>query len=183
MKNIFYLLTACLFTLCGFSQGTLEFNQVLLLSSANGVVTVPAGKVWKIESYMASSARRYTDYSLYGNVNWSITNPNPCTGAITGTSSNVYYYSTAACPSANTAVWVNGQNSNIGQSLPAWLPAATTLEIQSNVCYSGANFTIGAGVPFRDNTSATYLCGPLTVTPGFLNNSPIITLVEFNIVP
>jgi hypothetical protein len=32
-----------------FSQGNLQFNQVLTVSSTD--VTVPAGKVWKVESY------------------------------------------------------------------------------------------------------------------------------------
>jgi hypothetical protein len=58
MKKI--LIIACLFLSINlFSQGNLQFNQVLLFSantsSGGNQVTVPAGKVWKIESYFISN--------------------------------------------------------------------------------------------------------------------------------
>jgi hypothetical protein len=57
MKKI--LIIACLFLSINlFSQGNLQFSQVLLFSSNNGYgnqVTVPAGKVWKIESFFISN--------------------------------------------------------------------------------------------------------------------------------
>jgi len=44
-----------------FSQGNLQFNQVLTLDAptAGNQVTVPAGKVWKIESVAMSSNNAY----------------------------------------------------------------------------------------------------------------------------
>ena len=60
MKNLF---TFCLILFLGtcFSQGNLQFNQVLtfggtLCASCNQPIgTVPAGKVWKIESQLGST--------------------------------------------------------------------------------------------------------------------------------
>jgi hypothetical protein len=44
-----------------FSQGNLQFNQVLVLDApvAGNQVTVPAGKVWKIESVAMASNNAY----------------------------------------------------------------------------------------------------------------------------
>lgn len=43
------------------SQGNLQFNQVLILDAtpAGNAITVPAGKVWKIESVALSSNNAY----------------------------------------------------------------------------------------------------------------------------
>ena len=52
MKKLF--LIACLFISLGVTaQGNLQFNQVIKVS--NTQMTVPAGKVWKIESYLQSN--------------------------------------------------------------------------------------------------------------------------------
>lgn len=62
MKKVIYL---AVFLLCGnglFAQGTLEFNQVLLLGTASNsnvnLGTVPSGKVWKITG-MGTEASYY----------------------------------------------------------------------------------------------------------------------------
>jgi hypothetical protein len=70
MKKIIFIFTICFwgFLLIGFSQGTLQFNKVELLTFDGGnlspykspVYTVPSGKVWKIESAGAAS-----DVSVY----------------------------------------------------------------------------------------------------------------------
>lgn len=52
MKNIF-LFAALFFVSQSFAQGNLQFNQVIKIS--NTAMTVPAGKVWKIESYQQSN--------------------------------------------------------------------------------------------------------------------------------
>jgi hypothetical protein len=55
-----FLLTAFL-SINSFAQGNLQFNQVLILdASTSGIAhTVPAGKVWKIESVAMSSNNAY----------------------------------------------------------------------------------------------------------------------------
>lgn len=52
MKKLLFI--ACLFVSFGtFAQGNLQFNQIIKVSTT--VETVPAGKVWKIESYQQSN--------------------------------------------------------------------------------------------------------------------------------
>ena len=48
MKNILLIL-AIAFSNASFAQGNLQFNQVLMVVDVNQAV--PAGKVWKVESY------------------------------------------------------------------------------------------------------------------------------------
>ena len=57
MKKI--LIIACLFLSINlFSQGNLQFSQVLLFSADTygNQLTVPTGKVWKIESYITTGS-------------------------------------------------------------------------------------------------------------------------------
>ena len=51
MRNLFVLFFIC-FSSYLFSQGNLQFNQVLSVSTTPQ--TVPVGKVWKVETYMQS---------------------------------------------------------------------------------------------------------------------------------
>jgi hypothetical protein len=54
MKRVILLLFfGCFSCLFSFAQGNLQFNQVLTISSTDQ--TVPAGKVWKLESYQQQS--------------------------------------------------------------------------------------------------------------------------------
>ena len=92
----------------GFAQGNLQFNQALIVT--NTQLTVPVGKVWKIESYTPSSA-----YSSH--------NGNPQTHAliingdsrIVGLSGGVNYN------------YSSGSHSPVMHSFPIWLPSGTTL--------------------------------------------------------
>ena len=47
--------------LCGlsYSQGNLQFNQVKIVSNTDPSQTVPAGKVWKIESVFSEGGDTY----------------------------------------------------------------------------------------------------------------------------
>lgn len=55
MKIHFYFFVIFLLPLASHSQGNLQFNQVLLLSTSQNTTvllgTVPAGKTWKIEGF------------------------------------------------------------------------------------------------------------------------------------
>ena len=180
MKSILSLIL--LLPMVVFGQGTLQFNQVMVLTAASGQQTVPANKVWKLESYSPSVARRYTDFGNYGSVGRSTTNPHPCTGATSG-STTLNYFINSNCPSANTALLINGQSVVPNTSQPLWIPANGTVEIIANPCYSGASVSVGANTPVRDHTQNTYLCGPITINAGTVANSPVVTAIEFNIVP
>jgi hypothetical protein len=92
----------------GFAQGNLQFNQALIVT--NTQLTVPVGKVWKIESYTPSSV-----YTVHGG--------NPLTHAlvingdsrIVGLSGGLNYN------------YNSGSHSPVMHSLPIWLPSGTTL--------------------------------------------------------
>ena len=68
MKTITTFFFVLLFSTLGFSQGNLQFNQVLNLSfSAGGAnFAVPLGKVWKIETVSLSGYSSYFSLSVAG---------------------------------------------------------------------------------------------------------------------
>ena len=106
MKNTISLIIMLLFTCFAFGQGNLQFNQVLLLNStANSNLTlgtVPAGKVWKIESFGGFSGG-----AVYGTLNGN----------------------TAGTLCRNT---VNNSFEQASWTLPVWLPAGTQLGFTNN---------------------------------------------------
>ena len=116
MKNIFFILLSFIllsFT-HSFAQGNLQFNQVLLVG--NSTMTVPATKVWKVESIVSGSSYPVTsnctsasgqgDYSTAFYLNGVLSFPDR--SYQTGSSGNFNMYSGS-------------------HSFPMWLPAATTL--------------------------------------------------------
>jgi hypothetical protein len=98
-----------------FGQGTLQFNRVLLVEQVDQ--TVPAGKVWKVESYTPSSS-----YGIH-----------------TGTPQNhvilVNSQSRIVGMSAGYNINYNGgaHGSGTFSSFPMWLPAGSILRASTNV--------------------------------------------------
>lgn len=74
MKKLIFI-AVCFISMQLSAQGNLQFNQVLSLdaSSAGNPVTVPAGKVWKIESVAFSSNNAYFQIQ-WGGVNYFVLN-------------------------------------------------------------------------------------------------------------
>ena len=72
-----HLLISCflLLSLNLFSKGNLQFNQVLILDAtvAGNAVTIPAGKVWKIESVAMTSNNSYFQIQ-WGGSNYFVIN-------------------------------------------------------------------------------------------------------------
>lgn len=66
MRILFLLLTASCFGLIN-AQGNLQFNQVKIISNTDAPQTVPAGKVWKIESVFANDQDVYAAATSGGN--------------------------------------------------------------------------------------------------------------------
>jgi hypothetical protein len=115
-KPIILFLGLCwAFSLSVFGQGTLQFNRVLLVEQSD--LTVPAGKVWKVESYTPSST-----YGLHS-----------------GTPQNhlilINSQSRIVGMSAGFNVNYSGGTHGSGQfsSFPMWLPAGTILRASTNV--------------------------------------------------
>jgi hypothetical protein len=74
MKTVLFLL---IFLCIGAfkAQGNLQFNQVIntaFTGTNTTAVTVPAGKVWKIESCMLSSVSNSYAYMLYNGVYYNM---------------------------------------------------------------------------------------------------------------
>lgn len=183
----FCLTLALGITAVSIAQGTLQFNQALLISSGSGTVTVPAGKVWKIEGNGLSGGISYSLYSTsYTTPTWSVTNPNPCNGATSGSSGTLNAYTKSPCPTSNNVIVINGVKTQVDANKPMWLPAGTTVSISVTPCVNSTS--IAAGVPYyvRDQTTSTtityYECdGP--VNAGTVQNSIMLSILEFNIMP
>ncbi len=138
MKRTFLFSLFVFMHLALFSQGNLQFNQVKLVSI---VETVPAGKVWKVES------ATYAGGSIF------------CVGG--GPSGGTVYCSQSSNALQNYSVigvmtyTINGQANYISDIVysnsistqltpfPFWLPAGSTLAASTNMRYlSVLEFTI-----------------------------------------
>jgi len=150
-KGVFVLGFLCLCLAC-LAQGSLQFNQGLLVDSA--LVTVPANKIWKITAVTGSEYRLNecidisansthelksarcgyptTTASLIGNYSISlfIVNNRKIVNAVEGFHNNNYsvYYTTSNCTSWNTSSnFFCANRATTPNILPMWLPAGTTL--------------------------------------------------------
>ncbi len=189
MKYRFFLLAMLLFSFGLNAQGNLQFNQVLVLNAQSGTQTVPAGKVWKITSYYTSGGAYYQNWSSNFNITWSSSNPNPCTGATSGTS-NVRRIEKQRCPSGNNRVLINGTQLEMdGNKGLVWLPSGTTVSLIATTCSNTLSPDMPAATPYylNDQTNPNqsfqyYACdGQINVGP--VPNSLLLTILEFNIVP
>ncbi|MEI6766613.1 MAG: hypothetical protein WCM76_13350 [Bacteroidota bacterium] len=109
------------------AQGyALRFNTVLLVSSLD---TVPAGKIWKIESVMHSSDLNAIGTSLAWSAVSSAIKVNGNTVYINRNTSGSarIYYSSYVDPNATSDMNLT--------ALPIWLPAGTTLAAFTNINY------------------------------------------------
>jgi hypothetical protein len=116
------------------AQGTLQFNQVKLVTASE---TVPAGKVWKLESVMSPEQRYPTSGTTFPSYSRSIlVNGNSVT--IREEFVNGLALGFNGC--CGGGFWMNntGQSTNSNPThlvrvasdntkLPLWLPAGTTL--------------------------------------------------------
>jgi len=94
------------------SQGNLQFNQVLLVST---VQTVPVGKVWKIESVTYSGGLPFLGAS----------SASATADQIKINSINQVVRSLSSQYNGGMTVWE--------QTFPIWLPSGTTLEVSTGV--------------------------------------------------
>jgi hypothetical protein len=116
MKKLYFILFILLNQLA-FAQGNLQFNQVKLVTALE---TVPAGKVWKIESVIYNIAEGSTTYQTgnYGNCNTN--DYNSAAIIVAGTPTKVGQ-------GTSPLAYSNGAYVHSYTILPIWLPAGTTL--------------------------------------------------------
>ena len=115
MKSIVFLVFL-IWLGVSYAQGNLQFNQVKLVSALE---TVPAGKVWKIESVIYNIPQTASGYQ-----------------STNGGCSYIYYESTAieiaGIPTkvgqgTQPAAYSNLAYTHSYTMLPVWIPAGTTL--------------------------------------------------------
>lgn len=105
MRNLLFVLA---FTVVGLfhAQGNLQFNQIVTVGTTS--LTVPAGKVWKVESYSESEVTFNSNYSS-GCVNTNYHRP------LVINNNNYYFF-------GNMATASSGANYvTTGNKLPIWL--------------------------------------------------------------
>lgn len=109
----------------GFAQGNLQFNRVLLVSSAQAV---PAGKVWKVESALVNG--NCTPSAVSGHHMWT----NTAYMTVNGNSIAVNSAYTAYGTPAQT--WSGVSAGEIKHTeFPFWLAAGSTLAASTHVTY------------------------------------------------
>lgn len=105
MRILLFVLT---YTVVGLfhAQGNLQFNQIVTVGTTS--LTVPAGKVWKVESYSESEVTFNSNYSS-GCVNSNYHRP------LVINNNNYYFF-------GNMATASSGANYvTTGNKLPIWL--------------------------------------------------------------
>jgi hypothetical protein len=132
-KKILFTVLISTISTCIFAQGTLQFNQVLLVNNVQQ--SVPAGKVWKVESVMPQTSIIRCSDSYY-----NLPAPGPSNDfVIVVNGNNVFVGEVTAGitsgytggSSAASEVFV-GVNTGL---FPMWLPASTTLQASTNLRY------------------------------------------------
>jgi hypothetical protein len=154
----FLLLWFMLFAATQAYSQTLTFGQVRLIGSPSGLVTVPAGKVWKLENVLAgagtltatgaishhcgsscsgggcnpfSCSYRMPLYTING---LEFSRVNGCNSCGSGCSS------LGACPSTFTYAYAP---SDLIFEGPVWLPATTTMQVNgTGILFSVIEFTV-----------------------------------------
>lgn len=130
MNNLFLLIAFLGATTFAKTQGNLQFNQVKLVST---VETVPAGKVWKVESCAYNGGAPFSS----GTANYSINPPqnslNRGFDAIMSYSVNGSNINIPCSFILSFTTTVFGTNSLPAFYFPFWLPAGSTLAAGSNM--------------------------------------------------
>jgi hypothetical protein len=115
------------------AQGNLQFNQVRMITFNDGVQTVPAGKVWKIESVFSDGSDSYP-----------ISSSGSSTSIFSGCGlSSVYlqYYGRYIC--------INGIPISFGilsgstmTPLPFWVPGGSSICLGASSTYSAKGYNV-----------------------------------------
>ena len=103
----------------GFSQGNLQFNQAKIISNTDPPQTVPAGKVWKIESVFSNDQDIYAASTSGANQSFFTTCGVP----------SVWYFYYGRYLAINNIPISFGVHSSGEQmtQLPIWVPAGSTI--------------------------------------------------------
>jgi hypothetical protein len=110
-----------------FAQGSLQFNQVLLVNTLD---TVPANKVWKIEALAYNGGAPFASQSASYSFIFNGTRGFDCIARFLINGNPVVIPTTYLQNNFNST-----SGANFPFSFPMWLPAGTTLNPQTNISY------------------------------------------------
>lgn len=183
----------------------LQFNRAIMLTANDGVQTVPAGKVWKVESVLDETKpyRASTSLSAPRGVPSA---PDPCSGCAlpccTCNNRSQTAYSWSNCSSSGYPVYVNGREISIANGnnfssssqptlgSPFWLPAGSTFRIEAaRQCYSidvAFQPSGGSGTIFQedynDGTPSLRTCGTPAIPGNVVTVTRTVNIVEYNVI-
>jgi hypothetical protein len=120
---VFIILSSSLF-----AQGTLQFNQVLLVNSLS---TVPAGKVWKVEGFMYNGGAPFAS----GVANFVFVDLNNWPRGFFGLASFNVNGQAVVIPAAFNHPGGYLTSPTAMAWFPMWLPASTTIQPITNIRY------------------------------------------------
>lgn len=157
-KRMLMLLPLMFIALTGLKGQSLSFNQSLLVTSASGQVTVPAGKVWKVVSGLSGDGTVTSTLALTHHCGGS------CSGGSCGSYSCYYrkglyavngiefsyVYGCNSCGSGCNSLANCPASYTYGYSLsdfkfegPFWMPAGATFQVfGSSIVFSVLEFNI-----------------------------------------
>ena len=123
--------------LCGlsYSQGNLQFNQVKIISNTDPSQTVPAGKVWKIESVISDGGQDSYPVQTSGAVQSFF-------GACGAPA--FYYLYNGKYLAINSLPISFGIHTSGGvlTSLPLWVPAGSTICMCTNASFCVRGYSV-----------------------------------------
>jgi len=122
---------------CGaiYSQGNLQFNQVKIVSNTDASQTVPAGKVWKIESIISDGGQDSYPVQTSGAVQSFFS----ACGAPA-----FYYLYNGKYLAINSLPISFGIHTSGGvmSSLPLWVPSGSTICMCTNASFCARGYSV-----------------------------------------
>jgi hypothetical protein len=118
MKKIIFIISITFLAFSSQAQGTLQFNQVLLLTLTSQGDTVPQGKVWKVESSVSTVPDLQTAGESYFFVN----------GAKAEIHQLSYWFNSNANPNSYNTINFSSTFSST-TTFPMWLPEGTIVTL------------------------------------------------------
>ena len=116
MKKLYFIVFVLLNQLA-YAQGNLQFNQVKLVTALE---TVPAGKVWKIESVIYNIPSEMSSYQTSGSLSCGVNTFQNFAIEVAGVP-------TKTGQGVSAAQYSNLTYTQAYTQLPIWLPVGTTL--------------------------------------------------------
>ena len=135
MKYVFIFLLPIVWFVEIHAQGNLQFNQVKIISNTDPPQTVPAGKVWKIESVFSDAGADTYAVAGSGSTQSFFT---ACGAA------SFYYHSYGRYLAINSIPISFGIHSAGNQmtNLPIWVPAGSTICTCTSATYCARGYSV-----------------------------------------